>query len=368
MRAILGAMKIAIDIRTASGEKTGKGFYTFHLVHNLLQIDQQNEYILYTDVGIPGFEQFQNAQQRLVKGRGMLWHTRVVSDVKKQNIDLYWAPTSYLVPALLPASIKTMITVHDLVAFLFPNRHNKKAVLLEKMFLKRALKKADHVLAVSENTKKDIIERFKYDPSKIDVVYCAASQEFKKLPTEDLQKFAQETNLPKKFILAVGTIEPRKNYVALVRALAQISEKQPDLHLVIVGGKGWQYEGVETEIRKNYLSKKVHMLGYLSGGSLVKLYNLAQALVFPSFYEGFGIPPLEAMQCGCPVIASNRASLPEVVGSAALTVDPEDIKGLSEAIIEVLKPETQEKLSAAGLKQAQKFSWRHSANSVLEGF
>lgn len=356
-------MKIAIDIRTAGGEKTGKGFYTLNLVYNLLKLDQDNQYLLYTDLKIPGFSEFKNVEQRVVKGRGMFWHINVARDCKKQAVDLYWAPTSYIVPALISKSIKTIITIHDLVAFLFPNRHNKKAVILEKIFIQRALKKCTRVLAVSENTKKDVIERFKYDPSKIEVIHCAASKDFQVLAQEDLHQFAKDTNLPTKFFLAVGTIEPRKNYASLIRAFAQLVEKDPDIHLVIVGGKGWQYQDVEAQIRKNYLGKKVHMLGYLSGNSLVKLYNLAQALVFPSLYEGFGIPPLEAMQCGCPVICSNKASLPEVVGEAAILVDPKDHNQIAQAMLEI---GDRTDLRDAGLKQAQKFSWKKSAEKLLK--
>lgn len=358
-------MKIAIDIRTAGGEKAGKGFYTFNLVHNLLQIDPENEYLLYTDVGIPGFQQFKNAEQKMINKKGMFWHMAVAHDCKKQKVDLYWAPTSYITPVLLANHIKTIITVHDLVAFLFPNRHNKKAVILEKIFLKKALKKADHVLAVSQNTKKDLITKFKYDESKINVIHCAASENFQKIPEEDLEKFAQETNLPEKFFLAVGTIQPRKNYLRLIRAFAQIIEKHPNMNLVIVGGNGWDFEEIYAEIREHYLTKKVHMLGYLSGTSLVKLYNLAAALVFPSLYEGFGIPPLEAMQCACPVIASDKASLPEVVEDAALLVDPENEKSIAAAMEKILKDHNLAKeLSEAGLKQARKFSWKKSAEKL----
>lgn len=358
-------MKIAIDIRTAGGEKTGKGFYTFHLVHELLKLDQENEYLLYTDLGVPGFEQFKNAKQKFISSKGIFWHLAVARDCKNQGIDLYWAPTSYITPTFLSNEIKVMITVHDLVAFLFPENHNKKAVFLEKLFLKRALKKCDRVLAVSISTKKDLLEKFDYDEAKIETVYCAASENFQKIPGDELGEFAKESNLPEKFFLAVGTIEPRKNYIRLLRAFAKFSEKRPDIHLIIVGGKGWQYEEVELEIRKNYLTKKVHMLGYLSGTSLVKLYNLASALVFPTLYEGFGIPPLEAMQSGCPVIASNRASLPEVVGDAALMIDPENEDQLAQAMLKIINPEIASKLSAAGLEQAKKFSWKRSAEKVL---
>ena len=149
-------MKIAIDIRTAGGEKAGKGWYTFHIVQNLLKIDHENEYILYAKDGVPGFEQFQNAKVKLLNGRGILWHLNVARDTKKERADIFFAPSSYIIPALLPRSIKTILAVHDLVAFLFPITHDMKAVLIEKLFLRLALRKASHVCAVSENTKKPV--------------------------------------------------------------------------------------------------------------------------------------------------------------------------------------------------------------------
>ncbi len=360
-------MKIAIDIRTAGGEKAGKGWYTFHIVQNLLKIDRDNEYILYANDGIPGFEQFQNAKVKLVNGRGMLWHLNVARDVKKERADIFFAPSSYIIPALLPRSIKTILAIHDLVAFLFPIMHDMKAVLIEKLFLRLALRKSAYVCAVSENTKKDILDKFNYDKKKISTIYCAAGDDFQPMNKESLQAFIKATNLPAKFFLAVGTIEPRKNYLNLINAFALINKEFPDYHLVIVGKKGWDFEEVFKQIRGNYLQKKVHILGYLSSKSLVNLYNLARALVFPSFYEGFGIPPLEAMQCSCPVIASNISSIPEVVGGGALLVNPENHLEIAAAMKKLVKDdELYKHLCESGPKQAQKFSWEKSAKRLLE--
>ena len=155
-------MKIAIDIRTAGGEKTGKGWFTFHITQNLLKLDRENQYILYVKDKIPGFEEFKNAKLKQIKGQSIFWHRNVAKDVKKENVDIFFAPSSYIIPALLPKSIKSVLTIHDLVAFLFPETHNKKATLIEKLFLKKALKKADHVVTVSNNTKKDVLEKFKF--------------------------------------------------------------------------------------------------------------------------------------------------------------------------------------------------------------
>lgn len=355
-------MKIAIDIRTAGGEKTGKGWYTFHLVQELLKLDNENQYLLYSSSGIPGFDHFKNATMRIAEGKNLLWHYNVARDIQKENVDVFFAPSSFIIPAILPKSIKTIVTVHDLVAFLFPNNHNKKATLIEKIFLKRAVKKASRILTVSENTKHDLLKKFALSEDKIAVVPCSAGDEFMPLEKSTLTNFQQQTNLPKDFFLAVGTLEPRKNYVNLIKAFALLADKFPQYHLVIVGGKGWQYDTIYEEIRRNYLTKKVHLLGYISNSSLVKLYNSASALVFPSLYEGFGIPPLEAMKSGCPVIASNTSSIPEVVGDSAILVDPKSHLDIAGALIHFAShPNLAASLREKGLDQAGKFSWENSA-------
>ncbi len=360
-------MKIAIDIRTAGGERTGKGWYTFHIVSNLLQIDTKNSYILYTNKGVAGFEQYKNAKMKIMDHPSAIWHMKVAKDVGSEGADIFFSPSSYITPALMPKTVKTILTVHDLVAFLFPNTHNKKATLIEKITLKRALKKSAHVVTVSQNTKKDLLKKFKYDSDKISIVPCAGSEEFKPLEKEKLGDFIEKTNLPPKFFLAVGTIEPRKNYPGLIKAFAELNKIYPDVHLIVVGQKGWGYEEFFNLIRKNYLNKKVHTLGYLSNESLMKLYSLSQALVFPSFYEGFGIPPLEAMRCGCPVIASDKSSVPEVVGDSAILINPENPKEITAAMVKILTDSNLRKgFSEKGLEQAKKFSWRTSAEKLLE--
>jgi len=362
-------MKIAIDIRAAAGEKVGKGWYTFHLVQHLLKLDSHNEYILYSKDPVPGFEYFKNAEQKVIEGNNIFWHRKVAKDIVNEECDIFFAPTSFIIPTLLPKSIKTVITIHDLVAFLFPTNHNKKAVLVEKLFLKRALKKASFVVTISQNTKRDIVSLFSYDESKMDILYCGASDEFKPLNKSFLEPFAKKTKLPKKFFLAVGTLEPRKNYITLIEAFAQLHDKYPDYHLIIVGGKGWKYEEIFATVRKHYLSKFVHNLGYVTSGSLVKLYNLAKGFVFPSFYEGFGIPPLEAMKSGCPVIASYSSSIPEVVGEAALLINPVSNIEIAAAMAKLIKdPELCAKLRNEGFLQSKKFSWSSSAKKLLEIF
>lgn len=361
-------MKIAIDIRDAGGEKTGKGWYTFNLVQALLRLDKKNDYLLYTKALVPGFEEFDNVVQKIVEYPTIFWHTATARDLKQEMVDVFFAPTSLIIPSIISKEIKCIVTIHDLVALLFPSNHNKKAVLIEKMLLGRAVKKADKILAVSSNTKQDLIEKFQLDESKIEVVYASGSESFQQIEDpEMLENFRLKTNLPEKFFLAVGTIEPRKNYPNLIKAFAEFSKKYPKYRLIIVGRDGWQFEETYKAIHENYMQKKVHFLGYLSEKSIVNLYNMAEAFVFPSLYEGFGIPPLDAMRCGCPVIAANTSSLPEVVGNAGILIDPKNPHSITAAMLKIVEnKELRDTMVQNGFAQAKKFSWEASAKRLLE--
>jgi glycosyltransferase involved in cell wall biosynthesis len=365
-------MKIGIDIRTAGGEKAGKGWFTFNITRELLKLDKKNQYFLYADSGIAGFEEFENAQLVIIEAQGFAWHRAVIKDLKKQEVEIFLAPSSFIIPALLPkkSPIKTVVTVHDLIAFLYPTTHNKKAVIIEKLLLKKALKKATHLTTVSENTKKDLMEKFSTPEEKISLIQCAASDHL--IPIErtekslgNLKKFQSKTNLPHKFFLSVGTIEPRKNYETLIQAFSMIHKKHPNHHLLIVGGQGWGKNELEDLIRKNYLQKYVHFLGYVTSKTLNRIYNLAEAFVFPSYYEGFGMPPLEAMQAGCPVIASHTSSIPEVVGEAAMLCDPGNPAEFAKAMDSIAKNEqARQELINKGRIQSKNFSWEDSAQKL----
>jgi glycosyltransferase involved in cell wall biosynthesis len=246
-----------------------------------------------------------------------------------------------------------------LVAFLFPQSHLKKAVFIEKLLLKRALKKSQKIITVSENTKKDLIEKFKIDGQKIITVPCAASDGFL---TDTSPK---DTFLPEKFFLSVGTIEPRKNYETLIQAFAMFHKTNPEHHLIIAGKKGWGTIDLDELITSNYLQKYVHILGYITNKSLNKLYNQAQAFIFPSYYEGFGIPPLEALKCGCPVISSYTSSMPEVLGEAAIFCDPSQPAEFTKAMEKIVSDANlRTELINKGRIQSNKFSWTSSAEKL----
>jgi glycosyltransferase involved in cell wall biosynthesis len=367
------AMKIGIDIRDCTREKTGKGWYAYNIIVELLKLDKKNQYVLFSNSKNNPFSKFTDDKKNhfaYIEGRGWKWHLKAIKQIKNSGIDVFFAPSSYIIPAFAPKNIKMVITIHDLVAFILPKAHNAKAILIERATLKKALKKADAVFAVSENTKKDILERFRFPAGKIFITECAPAEFYKSTANEEeIAETLKKYKIPRKFILAVGTLEPRKNFDTLIKAFVNIKRKFPDYKLVIAGKKGWKFKNIEETVKKFKLENDVIFPGYLKDSELKYLYSAAKVFAFPSLYEGFGIPPLEAMSCGCPVVSSNIASLPGVIEEAGLLIDPRNAYKMADAIMSFLEDEDfRQKFIERGKAQAAKFSWKESAKQALEVF
>ncbi len=361
-------MKIGIDTREISGQKAGKGHYAKQLILHLAEIDKENQYFLYSDSDFDIDELPFNFKKLIISAPSYLWHFFVFLNLLFSNkVDVYLAPTSFIIPALSP--VKCVPFVPDLVAFLpFLKKHKLKSKILEKLTLKRALKKASKAIAISYNTKKDLINHFRISGDKIAVIYGAVSESF--IPIENKQIISEvlkKYNLPPKFILFVGTLEPRKNITRLIEAYFLLDETiRKECKLVIVGKKGWYYKEIFDVVKEVNLEKDVIFPGYIPDCDLPIIYNAAEVFVFPSLYEGFGLPPLEALACGTPTIVSNISSLPEVVGDAAVLVSPYKKEEIKNAIQEVLfSPSLVQKLRKAGPIQATQFSWTKTARETL---
>jgi len=260
--------------------------------------------------------------------------------------------------------------VHDLVSFIFPTTHKAKATLIERLTLKKALKKTSKVFVVSENTRKDLIKMFDYPKTNIALVPCSASDFYKvEINPKEAEATQKKYQLPARFILAVGTLEPRKNFTNVIKSFVILKRKYSDLKLVIVGKPGWKYHEIERAVKSYQLENEVVFLGYVQSHELNQIYHLATVFVFPSLYEGFGIPPLEAMSSGCPVVSSNLASMPEVIGDAGLLIDPKSAVKIADAISSLLEnPQLRTMLIERGYRRSQKFSWENSAKAALEVF
>lgn len=359
-------MIIAIDIREAvRSKKAGKGWYTHEIVNNLLASFPNDMFILYTDQPYPEWEHYKNAVQKFFPPSPLHWHFKVLKDIREEKPDIYFAPTSYIIPSFAPKWLPVVVTVHDLVAWLFATRHHLKATVVERMTLPLAVKKISAFVAVSQNTKRDLQHFFQIPSEKIEVIPCGVGEQFQPLSAEQREEFRTDKKLPEKFILAVGTLEPRKNFVTLIKAFAEVVKRHSEYSLIIVGGKGWYFEKIFETVKECELEDSVKFVGYVEDRDLPGYYNAATCLVFPSLYEGFGIPLLEAMKSGCPVITSNISSMPEVVEDAAILVAPASVKELAEAIESLItSPELRAELSQKGLIQSKKFSWKNSAHEL----
>jgi glycosyltransferase involved in cell wall biosynthesis len=279
-------------------------------------------------------------------------------------VDIFHSP-DFVLPPLHRA--RTLVTVHDLSFIRYPECADVNLRAYLNKVVPRSVHRADLVLADSQNTKDDLVELLGVEANKIEVIYPGVEERFR--PIEDqtvLEQVRRRYNLPPRFILGLGTLQPRKNFATLVEAFADLRFAICDLRLVIAGGKGWLYDEIFVAVERLGLEEQVVFPGFVADEDLPALYNLAELFVFPSLYEGFGMPPLEAMACGTPVVTSNASSLPEVVGEAGLIVEATDTRALAEAMKRVLEDNAlREGMIAKGLEQARKFTWEKSVSKLL---
>jgi glycosyltransferase involved in cell wall biosynthesis len=367
-------MNIGIDYTAAVHQSAGIGRYTRELVQALAAITNSDlSYRLFVAAAGRNFDLPPPADNfgwrpTAISERWLarLWfRLRLPLPIQYWTgpLDLYHA-TDFVLPPVKKGT-RTIVTIHDLSFVRLPemtmpgmSRHLNK-------WVSHSVRRADHVIAVSEATRQDLMALYQTPPDKISVIYHGVGPEFKAVrDTAQLMAVRQRYNLGEHpFILSIGTLQPRKNYRRLIQAFAQID---PPIKLVIAGGKGWQCDEIFAEVEQQKLQDRVIFPGFIAEADLPALYNAATLFIYPSLCEGFGLPALEAMACGAPVIASNQSSLPEVVGEAGLLVDPQDVDAMAKAMAHLLKNgDLRQKLSAAGLKQAAKFTWPEMGQKLL---
>lgn len=284
---------------------------------------------------------------------------QALAPIRTRGLDVLACP-AYVVP--LAARCPTVVTVHDLSFLRMPGAFNRGNRLYLSVMTALSVRRARRVIAVSESTKRELIQLLRTPAAKVAVVPNGIEPVFRPLPAAAVAAFRAKNGLPDRFILSMCTLEPRKNLVALVRAYARA---KLDIPLVLAGGKGWQYEQVLAEARQ--LGDRVLLPGYVPFADQPLWYNAAAVFAYPSLYEGFGFPPLEAMSCGTPVVSSNTTSLPEVIGDAGLLVDPTDEAALANALSIALTDEPlRERLRAAGPVQARRFDWATIATRTVD--
>lgn len=352
-------MTIGIDIREAREGGAGKGRYACEMAKALISVAEDRDFALFGNQAGPPIATSEHVQYVRIAGRGPWWHLNLRRYLRKHPLDWMVSPTSFISPAIAPAGQKTVTAIHDLIAFLHAEGHPYFPTLVERLTLRRALRRSDILCCVSEATKADLVRLFPEANAKRIVIAPPA-------PSSTMVRTERRSmDLPPEFILSVGTVLPRKNIALLLRAMERLHVRKPALHLCIAG-QAPDYPHPLLGNLAPHVKEKVHFLGRVGDEELRELYSRARVFAFPSLYEGFGIPPLEAMACGCPVIASNRSSLPEAIGSGALLVDPSDLDAWVEAIMRLsTDPATAGRYRERGYAWVRRFSWKDSARRLL---
>lgn len=368
-------MHICLDVSPTAQKHAGLGRYAGEIARALSEHKRHLDLSLFYNGGggaeLPDY--LRHLPYRTVNVGNKPWRMGVLlsqmihwpMDKVFGAVDIFHA-TNHLLAHFRHA--RTVYTLHDLIFLRYPAYHLPYNRWYLTFTMPRYLRAADVIITPSECSRQDAIKYYGLPEEKIKVIYEAPAPTFTPLTDPaSLSRVRQKYSLPQKFILNVGTIEPRKNLSALLEAFHPLLVDWPDLKLVLVGKRGWLYESFFQRLQTLGLQDCVIFPGYVDEADLPAFYQLAEVFVFPSLYEGFGLPPLEAMAGGAPVVSSNRSSLPEVVGEAGLLVDPTDPAALNLAVRQVLgDSQLQANLRARGLAQARKFSWQKAVDELEE--
>jgi glycosyltransferase involved in cell wall biosynthesis len=361
-----GAIHVGVNahlLSLAEGYRSaGINWYIHNLLKHLPEADEGIRYTAFLgERSYPGETGLGLRFSRLPTHRPpvrILWEQAVQPwSLRLAGVDLLHSP-AFVSPLI--ANCPTIITVHDLSFLLYPKGFRRWNRGYLRLFTRLSVTKARRVIAVSQTTRDDLLRLYGLSPEKVDVIHNGVDPAFRRLPVDQVALFRVRRGLPERFVLFVGTLEPRKNVVRLIEAYAHLPPSCPPL--MLVGGKGWLYDEVLSKVEELALADKIHFVGYVAAEELPLWYNAAEIFVYPSLYEGFGLPPLEAMACGTPVITSTASSLPEVVGQAGVLIDPADVLALASAMAQVLGDAAmQAQMEMAGLEQAKHFSWPKAA-------
>ncbi|HEY71758.1 MAG TPA: glycosyltransferase family 4 protein [Thermoflexia bacterium] len=362
---------IYLDISAAVHRRAGLGRYAESLTRALVAADPDRYALFYNrERGVEPLAGLEHLPSRTVAlgykpWRMLIWMgqlARVAFDRLLPHAELFHA-TEHLLPPL--HSIPTVLTVHDLIFRRMPQHHK----LLNRWYLNLTMplycRRADHIIAISESTRRDLVSAYGLPPEKITVIHEAADPRFRPQPPETTDAARARYGLPERYLLSVGTIEPRKNLSRLLTAFESLYAEGLTDALVIVGRRGWLYDDFFAALERSPARDAVLFPGYAPDEDLPAIYAGAQALVFPSLYEGFGLPVLEAMACGTPVACSDTSSLPEITGDAAFRFAPSDVKSIAAVLRRLLRnADLRQTLRWRGFMQAARFSWKQVATET----
>lgn len=378
-------MRIVFDGANLSGSRTGVGYYTKNLLVEMCRQAPDDQFFLH-DLALRQFainepfhlpleeSGFYRSLQhplalmlflRVVRGV----YGRIRHSVHLNECDVFFGPNFR--GAFAPG-LKTVITVHDMAHEYYPETVQDHVLKYFRTDFPSQVERSHLIIAVSETTRRDVINFLNVPEEKVKVVYNGVSSEFR--PVTDVARRAevrQRYALPEHFLLMVGSIQPRKNVTGVLSAVGRLVRKSPSspLHLVLAGGSSWKSDELKKIISDNGLTDYVHFTGYVPEEDLTTLYSMSDIFLFPSLYEGFGLPVIEAMACGVPVVTSNSSCLPEIAGDAAILVDPHNHDDIADGIERLLMDqELRNVCTERGLARAQKFSWENAGRQLLEIF
>jgi glycosyltransferase involved in cell wall biosynthesis len=367
-------LRIAIDAHSVGTGLAGNESYVTNLIEALAELDIENRYTLYVTKR-EAVKRFSNRWPH-VRVQRTRPHTPLVrvpltlaAELRRRPVDLLHV--QYTAPPFAPCPV--VATIHDLSFEHLPQTFKRRSRMQLQLTVRRTARAAARILVPSEHTRRDICETYRIEPERVTVTPLAAPSHFAPvLDEKEVRRVRERYHLEGEYILAVGSIQPRKNLALLIAAYADLRRARPHANLpklALVGKLAWLYDETLRAIEGCGLGDLTVLTGYVSEADLPALYTGALCFVYPSYFEGFGLPPLEAMQCGTPVIAGNRTSLPEVVGDAGLLVDPFDKNSIASALARMIDDANlRADLSVKGMERARHFSWRETARLTLQAY
>lgn len=368
-------LTIALDLRHVLPESTGIGQYGKALALSLIRVAPQHRYIFIGSKGSEDTLRIPGAQLEYVWTQATpspsdryfrnVWENVQLPRLLRQaKVDVFHGIHSVLPLRRLDSA--TVVTLHDLSAMRLVKMHNRLISDLYPLRAKRSVALADHIITVSHQSRREIITAFPVSTSDISVVYHGVDERFSVLPDGLARRRLQAFGLREPFILSVGTIEPRKNHLRLIKAFEEMGDSHPQVSLVLAGRNGWLNSGVYEAAQNSRFKDRIRFLNFVPDADLPELYRMAAVFAYPSLYEGFGMPIVEAMACGTPVLTSAVSSPAEIAKGAALLVDPLSPREIAEGLRSLLEDERRRsRLAAAGLRRASEFSWEAAARATL---
>ncbi len=368
-------MRIALDCSAIPQQMAGAGVYSYALTNALLALDTPHDFVVFARPGLFEDAAAANGKTTVVpiaassRARRLAWEQLSMPPLLRQHrIDVLHS-THHHTPVVRRVAAKRVVTMHDVTFLVLPERYPLVRRLYMSTLTRLAARVADRIIVPSQATREGVLARLGVEGDHVRVIPDAAGEQFTPSSADEVDRVRSAYGLQGDYVLSVGSLEPGKNRGSLLRAVAKLRDEGVDCTLAIAGQRGWRYEGDEVLTQQLGLGERVRFLGYVPSADLPPLYTGAALFAFPSLYEGFGLPILEAMGCGTPVVTSDVSSMPEAAGDAALLVDPLDVDAIAVALRRLLTDDPlRADLRERGLRRAAEFSWRRTAQETLAAY